>query len=474
MADTFKVPSRTDKIVYDAFSAFFSKVSEVDPDAVATLYGGVNINRSGDKEGFDNVINLEKRICRVITLQVRTQASNRGINHTNRLLYISLGRSPDNTLDTITFKNENPEHINNELPALLMEAIESIVGSSRTSMAEMVAEFGLDKHYSIREKELDRLQDINVKMSEELHAFLAESERITAERELALEKKYEDKFLQLEADYREKEKGLEQRINDERLALKTEYRSKANALEEGIREQRNKVQDEERVKRGEIKRLEDELEEKRRLMDQRSNEHARRDHLREMLRKLDERSKTFTLTKGTEKKRWPIHIACVVGFVALASIVGYYTYVISDIESVTEGNWPIFTVALVKQITALIGVFGLLSFYIKWNNAWMQEHADEEFRHQRLSLDISRAGWLVEANLDWQKATGEKLPEYLSKQLSAGLFESHQKEDEPSDRDLVSELMGASSKATLKLPNGLGELQLDRKGLEKVVGSSNK
>ena len=48
----------------------------------------------------------------------------------------------------------------------------------------------------------------------------------------------------------------------------------------------------------------------------------------------------------------------------------------------------------------MIGFAFAAVFYIRWNDQWLRQHADEEFRMRQLELDIDRASWITELALE--------------------------------------------------------------------------
>ena len=79
-------------------------------------------------------------------------------------------------------------------------------------------------------------------------------------------------------------------------------------------------------------------------------------------------------------------------------------------------------------------------------------------------IDIDRASWIVELASEWSER-GQEIPETLMSKLTTNLFSYDTKDSEPlhpADQ-LASAIFGASSRANIKLPNGLGQLEFDRK-----------
>jgi hypothetical protein len=114
-------------------------------------------------------------------------------------------------------------------------------------------------------------------------------------------------------------------------------------------------------------------------------------------------------------------------------------------------------------------------YYIRWNDHWFRQHADEEFRLKRLELDIDRASWIVEMALEWQDEKGTAIPEELIDRLTTGLFSDSTRLDAPRhpNEDLSDALLGASSGLTMNVP-GMGELKLDRKGIRNFAKAAGK
>ena len=111
-------------------------------------------------------------------------------------------------------------------------------------------------------------------------------------------------------------------------------------------------------------------------------------------------------------------------------------------------------------------------YFIRWQDRWAQEHADEEFRLKRLDLDVDRASWLVEMMLEWRGEQGRDIPKELVEKLAAGLFEPSTQR--PSARHPVEDGIAAllSSAAALKLNLPGGELTLDKKAIDKAKSAA--
>jgi hypothetical protein len=122
----------------------------------------------------------------------------------------------------------------------------------------------------------------------------------------------------------------------------------------------------------------------------------------------------------------------------------------------------------IKTSIGILSLAGAIGFYIKWADNWARQHADEEFKLRQLELDVDRASWLVEMALEWKEERGTEIPKELVDRLSRGLFVkgSSKGEIQHPAQDLASSLLGASAALKIDVP-GLGQLQLDRKGLNR-------
>ena len=69
-----------------------------------------------------------------------------------------------------------------------------------------------------------------------------------------------------------------------------------------------------------------------------------------------------------------------------------------------------------------MGIAATIIFYIRWNDSWFRQHADEEFQLKRFELDIDRASWVVEMALEWKDEKGTEIPEELIERFTENLF----------------------------------------------------
>jgi hypothetical protein len=204
------------------------------------------------------------------------------------------------------------------------------------------------------------------------------------------------------------------------------------------------------------------LEKREQELDDRGSRHVRRDIRKQFLEKLATREKSFALSKTTNEKRGLIHRLfglLILGGLALA---------VYGATAVHASNDPL------SYVKLALGVFGATSatiYYIRWSDLWFRQHADEEFRLQRLALDFDRASWVVEMALEWKDEKDQAIPPELLERLTAQLFEptaASQDSRHPAE-EFAANLLGAGSSLKLNLPNGQGELTLDRKAIHRAT-----
>jgi hypothetical protein len=204
-------------------------------------------------------------------------------------------------------------------------------------------------------------------------------------------------------------------------------------------------------------------------LDDRSNMHARRAIRQELKKEITERGETFHLTTDTVRKRRIIHVAFAFLIGGLAALT--ITWIVAQLN--TSGTDM--TLLTVKSIFATLGFVASLIYYIRWNDAWFRQHANEEFRLKRLLLDVDRASWVVETSMEWNTAQKDSIPAELLNRISAGLFEpdcdskpvSHPAED------ALSTILGASSEIECATPNGT-KIKIGRKGISQLTNAAER
>lgn len=271
-----------------------------------------------------------------------------------------------------------------------------------------IAEF-----YRLREETLSRLEILTDKLVRETHEYR----------------------LRLDAETAEHKRKLT-------AALEEDYKKRAAALE--AREQ-------------ELNKLRQEL-------DDRSARHARREQSRALQQKISHRSEKFTLTADTRRKRWPIH--AIFGILLSLSGVLIAHSLLSPADA-TAGV-PLW-MELGRLPLGMLGFALTAIFYIRWNDQWFRQHAEQEFRLQQLALDVDRASYATEMLLEWQEDKGGEMPAVMVDRLTAGLFtdQTEIKRVRHPSEDAVTALLKAASSVRVNVP-GIGEVILTGRQIRKV------
>lgn len=206
------------------------------------------------------------------------------------------------------------------------------------------------------------------------------------------------------------------------------------------------------------------LEVRERELDDRSARHARREQSRALQQKIADRSKKFTLTPDTQRKRWAVHAIFVVLLVVTGMLIMASLY---SPRVATEGAALWFELG--RLPLSVMGFALTAIFYIRWNDQWFRQHADQEFRLQQLALDVDRAGYATEMLLEWQEDKGGEMPPVLVDRLTTGLFVDQTKVAavrHPSE-DVTAALLKAASSVRIVLP-GIGEVSLPGRQVRKL------
>jgi hypothetical protein len=160
-------------------------------------------------------------------------------------------------------------------------------------------------------------------------------------------------------------------------------------------------------------------------------------------------SKTVTLSRATNSKRTPIHLAS--GF-TMAVGFGLIAFGVWRMMTVGAIEWPH---VLPFSSGALIAGSTLV-FYLRWCNQWLSDHADVEFRQMKFHLDILRANWIVEVLFEGDDKD-RSVPDKVLERLTTGLFIDPRREASLHPLDDVEQLMRKVKR--LRLGKGLLEVE---------------
>ena len=245
-----------------------------------------------------------------------------------------------------------------------------------------------------------------------------------------------------------------------RQKIQDEFESNKKQLEEVYQAKKEKDDTATEEIRKTLKEKTEALNEREKQLDDRNSKHVRRQIRDEIKKNLQGRSEKFHLTSGTRRLRLPIHII----LISLITVLVFQIIVPFLIH-------PTLTSSIKNTDLLILGIKSLflgaaIWYYIRWQNAWFQKHADEEFNQKAFELDLDRASWLVEMAMEWQDEKGTEIPEYLVDKLSKNLFTKDENETpilHPADQ-LASALMGSSS--SIELNTNGNKIKLDRKGIK--------
>lgn len=254
-----------------------------------------------------------------------------------------------------------------------------------------------------------------------------------------------------------------EKFSAERLRLLTEAESESKELEAAYQ---SKVE--------QLAAEAEKLEERKKLLDDRDNTHARREIRADLKRRIQEHASSFNLTTGTRRLRWPIHIAALVSLTVIGWLIVSYSS--STVQIAGQQSFTVELIALlIKSIGLTIAFLGIITWYIRWMNRWFERHSEAEFQLKQFELDVDRASWVVETALEWRQTQDSTMPAPLIESISRNLFSKSEK-DESADMNpadyLASALLGRASGLRLKLP--MGELEYGPKALKEAAKTADR
>ncbi|TPL79066.1 hypothetical protein FJ941_20740 [Mesorhizobium sp. B2-3-13] len=212
---------------------------------------------------------------------------------------------------------------------------------------------------------------------------------------------------------------------------------------------------------------EDELEARRKELDDRNNTHARRQLHQALKTRIAERAGKFEITAETKRNRVPIHLGVAGSAVVLTTFLYLYARNLTSLP--TGADTTVLVISAIKPLGFSVALLGLMAWYLRWMNRWFERYADAEFHLKQFELDIDRASWVVETALEWKFSQGMAIPDHLLENISRNLFSKTEKDEaadmHPADY-LASALLGRASGVDLKLPGA--ELSFTGKDIKKL------
>ncbi|MGJ4969687.1 hypothetical protein ACQR1N_18280 [Bradyrhizobium sp. HKCCYLRH1073] len=271
---------------------------------------------------------------------------------------------------------------------------------------------------------------------------------------------YQSTVLSLQASFGQQIEKITSWTVEQTTALE---RRKLELAEDAAAE-RERLSQEYEAKVEKLRHSAEELEGKRKELDDRAYMHARRGIRADLRNTIKERQQKFTLTPETRRLRTPVHVALVILLGALAAVNYATLHAILTLD-LDKATTPVLIWTFGKQTIVALAFVGILLFYVRWMNRWFEQHAAAEFLLKQFELDIDRASWVVETAMEWRRDQQAEIPASLLDGITRNLFsdkndttQAHSAAD-----DLASALVGNASQ--LKLKVGENELNFDRKGL---------
>ena len=259
--------------------------------------------------------------------------------------------------------------------------------------------------------------------------------------------------------------GVSQKLIEQNEAYRRELDAKADALqqrlEEKVKEKEQELEAEHKKKEELLHQREQEIIKKQEVFDEKDNQQARRTLRAEFKKLIAERTKDYSLSDSTVKKRSPINGV----FIVILIVLGLFVAMAFEGSLSSTADWY----DHVRLPISLVAFVGMAIFYIRWLDSWSQRHADEEFRLKQLDIDIDRASWVVEMALEWKEEKGTEIPQELIDRLTRNLFREARSKDDvrhPTE-DVLSTFLGEATKLRLGAP-GIAEAEFDRRGLKRA------
>lgn len=288
---------------------------------------------------------------------------------------------------------------------------------------------------------------------------------------------------------------------EQTTGLQRQLRKDAETLiadeKEKVEKWRGEVETELANKQSSLNEFKRQLDERQQQIDDRSNTHARRDARDKLLDEVKNRVEKFGISEATSVKRQPVAkgMLLLIGiFLSLAFFTGLeifqahseHSNAVSALgtasllaERSTDKDVALRLAAKLSEINTqqpdmiwlwlrlsltVLGLVGSVVYYIRWQDRWANQHAAAEWQLRQFQLDISRANWVIESGLEWNKSTGALMTDALVDRVTHGLFV---KENEPAQvlhpaDELATALLGSASKVNLHTP--AGDVEFDKPG----------
>lgn len=455
--ESITIPRTPDRKVIDTFQGLCGQFGFT--TFKITTVGGVSINDVAAVKETPEEQDLNILIENNSTIISHCQANHKGID-----IHFYRGgkqdpKSPVCDVVTIAWNPNQAKFTSSERLKIGFYLSEELIPFDSSKIAQWNVPEQFNQAFSIHDEMLNRLEQLNVKLTEEADAFRRETE----------------------THYLEKEKTLEEKVEKQSEGLKQEYSERESELAERQAE------------------LDATLEE----IDARNNTIVRREIRDKMLEDVKNRIEEFGVSPSTEQKRKPVFWGILVlGFTIFSllfiSLYEYHIFLsrpllteaeknnssssaenvvlnIKDKKFIVDGSveytwyWQIAKTSILS-----FALISTILYAIKWQDKWARQHSDLEFELQQFNLDVNRANWVIESCLEWRKETESDVPEQLLNSITRNLFNSNSNKEEkvihPAD-ELASAIIGTSSK--LKLNVAGNEIELNPKKVPKEISNQS-
>ena len=406
----FRAFKSTDQEILDALRAIFVEAG-INAPKIALIFAqdGTGPHKAGNLDEIIDGLELETNGVLLGHIRASGQISEQ-TNNQRQSITVKVVRENGSDLVTI----EPSQHANFEIVGRINELTQKYFRPyERTDAIDQLLGNELAEFYRKREEALTRLEDTQQKLIEQQHSYQTKLQEQTEEIRQQVRKDGDAYKADLDKQHTERVSLLDER---------------EKSLDERLKE-----------------------------IDDRDSKHARRKHQEDIKAALKALDTSFKLSEGTGKKRTGMH--WVFGLVILFSMASVIYTIWADPDLSEVATW-------IKIGLGSATLVGFATAYLGWMNKWFSQHADEEFRLKRLSLDIDRASWLVETVSEWQaEHPDQPLPQELLHQIGGGLFVSNHA-NSSGDEHALSTLLGASSRLQFKASGAT--IDLDRKGIRKL------
>jgi hypothetical protein len=379
----------------------------------------------GDKVVSRGQFTSDPELAELLTRQGRSIRHLYLLNRANHPL-VQVTRRFDGAsglFDELSLSPGQPNH-NPIPPAEFASLVEVAQRRFRLAVSnDIVGLLGPDvaEHFRAREDALARLESIIDRNIEKFDQKRSELDTAHAARQAELESTYETRLHELESRVADKEKLLEAKA--------------------------------------------DELNQRSKRLDDRSNTHVRRDIREKLLTAIKDVDRFKFTPETVTRRRWVLWSFA--GFLIILLIPTAFLFY-KQYTSATFDPWT-FGQKIAFSATFIVSA----GFFLKWLNNFAAKSAAEEFRLKQLQLDIDRASWLVELYFE-SVAAGDKsgLPAELLSRLSSNLFanEDTKHESVTAADAFASALVSSAGKARINLPGV--DIELDKQGLRKLAKQS--